>query len=51
MTDKNQDAGNDVDMANIKWDDQYDDPDAKIILISNDNVGFRVDAWPFKKKR
>jgi hypothetical protein len=35
----------------IMWDEQYDDPDAKIILISSDNVGFRVSAWIFKKKR
>jgi hypothetical protein len=38
-------------MDEIKWNDQYDDPDAKIILISNDNVGFRVHVWTFKKKR
>jgi hypothetical protein len=38
-------------MDEIKWNDQYDDPDAKIILISDDNVGYRVHAWTFKKKR
>ena len=38
-------------MEEIKWNDQYDDSDAKIILISNDNMGFRVHTWTFKKKR
>jgi len=38
-------------MDGIQWSDQYDDPNAKIILISNDKVGFRVHAWTFKKKR
>jgi hypothetical protein len=37
--------------AEIKWDKQYDNPDAKIILVSSDIVGFRVDAWYFGKKR
>jgi hypothetical protein len=38
-------------MDEIEWNDQYDDPDAKIILYSNDNVGFRVHARTFTKKR
>jgi len=35
----------------IKWDEQYDDPHARIILVSADSVGFRVNAWTFSKKR
>jgi hypothetical protein len=35
----------------IEWDDQYNDPDAKVILVSTDNVGFRVHAWMFARKR
>jgi hypothetical protein len=35
----------------IRWDKHYDNPDAKVILISKDNVGFRVDSWYFQKKR
>ena len=38
-------------MDEIQWNDQYDDPDAKIVLVSNDNVGFRVHAWTFAKQR
>lgn len=33
------------------WDDHYDNPEAEIILVSNDKVGFRVDAWHFQKER
>lgn len=33
------------------WDEHYDNPKADIILVSNDKVGFRVDAWHFKKER
>lgn len=51
MSDKNQEQGGNTDMTNVKWDDQYDNPDSEIILISNDKVGFRVDTWFFKKKR
>lgn len=34
-----------------KFDSQHDDPDAKVILISSDNVSFRVHAWYVKRKR
>jgi hypothetical protein len=33
------------------WDEHYDNPKAEIILVSSDKVGFRVDAWQFKKER
>jgi hypothetical protein len=33
------------------WDEHYDNPQAKVILVSSDKVGFRVDAWQFKKER
>jgi len=48
---KNQEEDDNLDTADIEWDDQYDNPDEKIVLVSNDNVGFRVDAWYFMKKR
>jgi hypothetical protein len=32
------------------WDDHYDDPKADIILVSNDKVGFRVEARHFQKE-
>jgi hypothetical protein len=37
------------DMSN--FDLQHNDPDAKVILISSDNVSFRVHAWYVKRKR
>jgi hypothetical protein len=40
-----------IDMSDITWDKHYDNPDAKIILVSKDRVGFRVEAWYLKKKR
>ena len=48
---KEQDEEKDLERDDLKWDEQYDDPDAKIILVSNENLGFRVHAWTFKKKR
>jgi len=33
------------------WDEHYDNPKAEIVLVSEDRVGFRVDAWQFKKHR
>lgn len=33
------------------WDDYYDNPKAEIVLVSNDKIGFRADAWQFKKRR
>jgi hypothetical protein len=38
-------------MTDITWDEHYDNPDAKIILVSKDKVGFRIEAWYIKKKR
>jgi hypothetical protein len=35
----------------IKWDDRYDNPTSEIVLVSSDKVGFRIDAWIFKKQR
>ena len=35
----------------ITWDEFYDDPKADLILVSSDNVGFRVDARAFARKR
>jgi hypothetical protein len=37
------------DMSN--FDPQHNDPDAKVILISSDDVSFRVHAWYGKRKR
>ncbi|ORY22617.1 hypothetical protein BCR39DRAFT_591240 [Naematelia encephala] len=33
------------------WDGQYDDPNAKIVLMSSDGVKVRLSAWNLKKKR
>jgi len=42
----------DLSLSDItSWDEHYDNPQAGIILVSNDKVGFRVDAWQFKKER
>ncbi|RXK36738.1 hypothetical protein M231_05973 [Tremella mesenterica] len=35
----------------IQSDDDYDDPDAKVILVSHENIHFRVPAWHLKKHR
>jgi hypothetical protein len=40
-----------IDMSDITWDEHYDNPDAKIVLVSKDKVGFRVEAWYLKKRR
>jgi len=34
-----------------KFDAKHNDPEAKIILVSSDNVTFRVHAWYVKQKR
>jgi hypothetical protein len=36
---------------NITWDDFHNSPQAEIMLVSKDLVGFRVYAWYMKKKR
>jgi hypothetical protein len=51
MSDTTHNNGGDSNSHIVEWDDQYDNPDSKIILISSDNVGFRVDPWLLKKKR
>ena len=33
------------------WDAQHNDPKADVILVSEDNVYFRVHSWYFKQKR
>jgi hypothetical protein len=39
-------------MVGVKsWDDSHDNPKAEVVLISNDSIGFRVDAWYFAEKR
>jgi hypothetical protein len=48
---KNENKGKEVAEQEIEWDEQYDNPAAEIVLLSSDRVGFRVDAWFFKKKR
>jgi hypothetical protein len=34
-----------------KFDAKHNDPEAKIILVSSDNVSFRVHAWYMAQKR
>lgn len=36
---------------NITWDDFHNSPQAEIVLVSKDMMGFRVYAWYMKKKR
>jgi len=36
---------------NITWDAFHNSPQAEIVLVSKDLVGFRVYAWYMKKKR
>ena len=35
----------------ITWDEFYDDPNADLVLVSSDRVGFKVEARVFAKKR
>ena len=35
----------------IKWSKHHQSPKAEVILVSSDNVSFRVDAWYLKQKR
>jgi hypothetical protein len=34
-----------------QWDDHHNNPKAEVILVSTDEVGFRVDSWYFSQKR
>lgn len=35
----------------VRWDDCHSSPRAEEVLVSEDMVGFRVDAWYLKMKR
>jgi hypothetical protein len=35
----------------LVWDEYHCNPRAEVVLVSNDMVGFRVEAWYIKKKR
>ena len=35
----------------ITWDDFHNSPQAEIVLVSKDMIGFRVYAWYLKQKR
>ena len=37
--------------TNITFDEHHDDPNADVVRVSSDNVGFRTHSWVFKKKR
>jgi hypothetical protein len=34
-----------------KFDAKHNDPEAKVILVSSDDISFRVHAWYVKQKR
>jgi hypothetical protein len=36
--------------ANVVYDDKHNDPSADIVLVSSDNVSFRVSSWYMKQK-
>lgn len=38
-------------VADLQYDKEHDDPNADLILLSNDDVHFRVHSWSMKKKR
>jgi hypothetical protein len=38
-------------LAGITWDEFHCSPRAEVVLISQDMIGFRVDAWYLKKRR
>ena len=38
-------------LTDFTFDEQHDDPKADVILVSTDNVGFRIHSWTFKKRR
>jgi hypothetical protein len=33
------------------WDTAHNNPKAEIVLVSDEGVGFRVDAWYFSQER
>jgi hypothetical protein len=35
----------------FKWDIHHNNLDARVIVVSSDNVGFRVDGWYFSQRR
>lgn len=35
----------------VRWDECHSNPRAEVVLVSEDMVGFRVDAWYLKMKR
>ena len=37
--------------APTTWDEFYDNPQAQLVLVSKEKVGFRVDAYTFAKRR
>lgn len=39
------------DLADIKWDEHYDNPKSDLILLSSDRVGFKVETWTLRKHR
>jgi hypothetical protein len=47
----NDEAGAGVKAGEVTWDDFHNSPQAEIVLVSKDRVGFRVYAWYMKKKR
>lgn len=44
-------AGTSQPGTGVKQDLYYDTPKADLVLVSDDNVLFRVDAWVFAKER
>jgi hypothetical protein len=39
------------DLISTKWDETHNNPQADVILVSNDSVHFRLHSWELKKKR
>jgi hypothetical protein len=35
----------------IKWSKHHQSPKAEVILVSSDNVSFKVDVWYLKQRR
>ena len=33
------------------WDEHHNDPQADVVLVSEDDVTFRVNSWYIKQKR
>jgi hypothetical protein len=34
-----------------RWDEHHNDPQADVVLVSEDDVSFRVNSWYIKQKR